>query len=70
MAKGREAVDFQQFDCKKPRGQSPKGCLSPKYLHGNTFFTKATNSRREFGLDMNGNPIYGWEAIDSFSLKI
>jgi hypothetical protein len=32
------------------------------------FFTKATDSQRKFGLDRNGNPNYGREAVNFFSI--
>jgi hypothetical protein len=69
MTKGREAVDFHQSNCKKSRvwslnrshyGQSPNFQRLSK---------KATDSRRKFGLDGNGNPKYGREAISFFSIK-
>jgi hypothetical protein len=34
-----------------------------------TFLKKATDSRRKFGSDRNGNPNYGREAVSFFSLK-
>jgi hypothetical protein len=59
MAEGREAVDFHESNCEKPRvrpldpshyGQSPKAVT----IQNAYFFTKATNSRRKFGSDGNG----------------
>ena len=43
---------------------------SPKCLNGNIFLTKATDSQREFGLDKNGNPNYGREAVGFFHKKL
>jgi hypothetical protein len=74
MAKGRDAVNFHQSNCKKPRlrllnpshyGQSPKAVA----IQNDYFSKKATNSRRKFGSDGNGNPNYGREAVSSFSLQ-
>jgi hypothetical protein len=74
MAEGREAVDFHQSNCKKPRvrpldpshfGQSPKATA---FLN-DYFLKKATNSRRKFGLDGNRNSNYGREAVGFFSLN-
>jgi hypothetical protein len=74
MAEGREAVDFHQSNCKKPRvrpidpsqsGQSPKAVGILNYY----FWKEPTDSQRKFGLDGNGNPNYGREAVGFFSLK-
>jgi hypothetical protein len=75
MAEGREAVDFHQSNCKNPRvqpldpshyGQSPKAVT----IKIDYFLKKATDSRRKFGSDGNGNPNYGREVVGFFSLKI
>jgi hypothetical protein len=61
-------------NCKKLRvwsldrshnGRSPKAVVIVK----DYFLKKATDSRRKFGLDRNGNPNYGWEAIGFFFIK-
>jgi hypothetical protein len=75
VAAGREAVNFHQSNCKKPRvfrpldpshyGQSPKAVA---FLN-DYFLKKATDSRRKFGLDGNENPNYGREAVGFFSLN-
>jgi hypothetical protein len=74
MAEGREAVDFHQSNCKKPRvrpldpshyGQSPKAVA----ICNDCFWKKATDSQRKFGSDGNENPKYGREAASFFSLK-
>jgi hypothetical protein len=72
MAKGREAVDFHQSNCKNPRVRplNPSHySQSPKVIN-DYFLKKATDSRRKFGSDGNGNPNYGWEAVGFFSLEI
>jgi hypothetical protein len=74
MAKGREAVDFHQSNCKKPRVRplDPshyRQSLKAVTFYNDYFLKKATDSRRKFGLDMNGNPNYGREAVGFFSLK-
>ena len=62
MAEGREAVNFHQSNCKKPRVWS----LDPSHygqrslqLQNDYFLKKAMNSRRKFGLDKNRIPNYG-----------
>jgi hypothetical protein len=75
MVEGWEAVDFHQSNCKKPRvrsldpshyGQSPKVVITISNYY---FLKKATDSRRKFGLDGNGNPNYGRQAVNFFSFK-
>ena len=44
--------------------QRPSPSKMPTWQH---FLTKATDSRRKFGSDKNGNPNYGQEAVEFFS---
>jgi hypothetical protein len=66
MAEGREGVDSHQSKCKKPR---VRPLDSSHYNQSPYFLKKATDSRRKFGSDGNGNPNYGREAIGFFLLK-
>jgi hypothetical protein len=60
MAEGREAVDLIGESAKVQR---------PLHFKSDYFMKKAMDSRRKFGLDGNGNPNYGREAVGFFSLN-
>jgi hypothetical protein len=74
MAEGREAVDFHQSNYKKPRVRlldpyTMAKVQRPPHFKMIIFLKKAMDSRKKFGLDGNGNPNYGREAVGFFSLN-
>jgi hypothetical protein len=72
MAEGQEVVDFNQIARNQEYGLSTLHTRDQRLSLSKMptlqyFLTKATESWMKFGPDMNGNPNYGWEAVEFFS---